>query len=892
MVATCLLLGGMFFVSSAKEETEQEEQSAAQEEEMEKTSEETNKDTQAEEVAEKEDDGQDVEATSSETDEQDMTEENTQNEAEEKSIDTVGELPKVDESESIENFQEEAEGDVSAGTAQISNGETEDEIAKMNDKNDDDSPDAEGVIISEVMLGQDGSTKDEFVELYNPTEKDIDLEGWSLKKRTKSGNESNLVSASKFQGTIKAHSYFVITHPNYLAIEKYDITYSGASYSISKDNSAILYNVDSEIVDALCWGSCDYECPGERFEENPGNGESIAWKGEGGDGYMISNDPTPGKENGTGGSGQPQEICGNSILEQEEECDDGNNVEGDGCSADCQIEQDGDDGLLKNILINEVLPDPEGSDAEGEWIELFNNSQQELSLKDCYLIDENLKDKGDPQKYFYFEDIVIEPLGFLVLDYKDTKISLNNTGDIIELYDRKGELLSGVYFGKSPYSDFSWARKEGMEYDWSPVPTPGKENFFPPKVEYSKLLEFNEVLPNPDGTDKDNEWVEIKNFGENKVGLEGWMIENGSGKRFLVGNISADPGELVLIKIKNSPLAIRNRDEELRLLDPNGDVVNLVQVKGYAKSGISYNRSAGGDWSWSKYLTPGKKNKLNKKPVAKVKKDKRVYEDVYANFDASKSFDKDGEKLKFKWDFGDGHKSYLKKTRHRYDKKGEYKASLAVNDGVEETVLKFKVKVRDFPEYDIQIVGLVPNPIGNDRGNEIIVLLNNENKRINLKDYYILTGRNKKQSTRHIIYDDFFLGPGKTREISNDELCKYSLLNKKGAVILAAPDGERLDSVKYFREKIGNGDYYFLNQQGQWEWLVSEPEEDEITEVLGVEIPSRSPVFDWTSITRNESRRCCETKKAQQISNWLYGEREWLTLFSRFLNIEYFLVNI
>ena len=40
----------------------------------------------------------------------------------------------------------------------------------------------------------------------------------------------------------------------------------------------------------------------------------------------------------------PEEpICGNGILEEGEECDDGNNEDGDGCSADCRIEDDDDD---------------------------------------------------------------------------------------------------------------------------------------------------------------------------------------------------------------------------------------------------------------------------------------------------------------------------------------------------------------------------------------------------------------------------------------------------------------------------------------------------------------------------------------------------------------------
>ena len=32
--------------------------------------------------------------------------------------------------------------------------------------------------------------------------------------------------------------------------------------------------------------------------------------------------------------------CGDGIIQQGEQCDDGNNADGDGCSANCQIEED------------------------------------------------------------------------------------------------------------------------------------------------------------------------------------------------------------------------------------------------------------------------------------------------------------------------------------------------------------------------------------------------------------------------------------------------------------------------------------------------------------------------------------------------------------------------
>ncbi len=43
--------------------------------------------------------------------------------------------------------------------------------------------------------------------------------------------------------------------------------------------------------------------------------------------------------------------CGDEIIEDGEECDDGNNINGDGCSADCKIEKPGNESVCGNGII-------------------------------------------------------------------------------------------------------------------------------------------------------------------------------------------------------------------------------------------------------------------------------------------------------------------------------------------------------------------------------------------------------------------------------------------------------------------------------------------------------------------------------------------------------------
>ncbi|MBN1207074.1 MAG: amidohydrolase family protein [Myxococcaceae bacterium] len=89
---------------------------------------------------------------------------------------------------------------------------------------------ANHVVISEVAVGKDVAT-DEFVELYNPTNQDIDITHWKLQYRPGiSGDFSNSFTiapvAPDTTVTIKAHGYFLIAHVNYVGGPTPDRTYN------------------------------------------------------------------------------------------------------------------------------------------------------------------------------------------------------------------------------------------------------------------------------------------------------------------------------------------------------------------------------------------------------------------------------------------------------------------------------------------------------------------------------------------------------------------------------------------------------------------------------------------------------------------------------------------
>lgn len=89
------------------------------------------------------------------------------------------------------------------------------------------------------------------------------------------------------------------------------------------------------------------------------------------------------------------------------------------------------------IIISEFLPNPAGKDTEGEWVKLFNNGDTAVNLNGWQI-------KDASGKAFIFSATnknIIAGGETLTLNYKTTKISLNNNGETIFLYDKSGKLM-------------------------------------------------------------------------------------------------------------------------------------------------------------------------------------------------------------------------------------------------------------------------------------------------------------------------------------------------------------------------------------------------------------------------------------------------------------------
>ncbi len=140
------------------------------------------------------------------------------------------------------------------------------------------------------------------------------------------------------------------------------------------------------------------------------------------------------------------------------------------------------------IFINEILPSPKGADEKEEWIEISNQNDFEVDLSGWKISDK----VGKTKTYVFPKGTKIEAKSFLVLDRPTTKITLNNEGDELVLFNLNGEIVDRVSYQKA---------QEGKSYSktlsgwiWTSNLTPGKENFEPDKILKEKGLEAPQIM--------------------------------------------------------------------------------------------------------------------------------------------------------------------------------------------------------------------------------------------------------------------------------------------------------------------------------------------------------------------------------------------------------------
>ena len=292
------------------------------------------------------------------------------------------------------------------------------------------------VLITEVQTASATSASEEFVEIFNNSAVDVDLSGWTMYYKSATGTTWTK-KATIVIGIVKAGEYWTFV-ANLAGNTVYSSGLAGSGGNIQIRDKL------GSVVDQFGWGNANaslgtpaslsvggqsmyrlYNYETKQFINSDNNFAD----------FDITDNPTP------------------ALAPVQE-----------------QAEQDTEVVVYPKLELSEVFPDPASPqiDTTDEFVEIFNSTDQEVDLSGWKITDESGEE-------YLIKDKAILPNSRLAIYAPESKITLNNTGDVVSLLDPNGSIVdeSADYGNAEP--GLSWSKIDGV-WQWAVGPTANSAN--------------------------------------------------------------------------------------------------------------------------------------------------------------------------------------------------------------------------------------------------------------------------------------------------------------------------------------------------------------------------------------------------------------------------------
>ena len=403
---------------------------------------------------------------------------------------------------------------------------------------------SQGVVINEFLVNPP-STDDgfEWVELFNGTNRDIDMSGWLIASGT-----STFGPGAPFPGgtTLLPGEHFVVGQSGKAAAVVHLVNDGWSLGNASNADAVRLEDCNGNVVDTVVYGADNengwLDDNGDLIDSGAPNATTPA--------------PAPGEGQSAGRvpNGEDTNDSGADFIELP--------IPTPGDANDVDVESPCG-GADTRLVINEFIPNPEGDDGVGEWVELYHAGSQSIDLTGWQII----AGTSSYSTFHTFEGGILQPgehflIGGEEVDnvdqVKSASGSLGNAtsnSDAVRLLDCAGFPADTVIYG-SPNDDDAWVDDTGeiatrtapspgegsslqrvedgydtddsqADFAETSLPTPGETN---PEIEpvvcvpSAGTVVINEFIPDPEGADEGYEWVELYNLSDEPVSVAGWGI--------------------------------------------------------------------------------------------------------------------------------------------------------------------------------------------------------------------------------------------------------------------------------------------------------------------------------------------------------------------------------
>jgi DNA/RNA endonuclease YhcR with UshA esterase domain len=429
------------------------------------------------------------------------------------------------------------------------------------------------VSINELLWsGSHVSSSDEFIELKNNTDHNIDLTGWQITALDSKKNEYLMITIPS--GVIPAEGYFLIAN-------------SEKDY-IYKDGESVL-NIDPDLVDSslsLSNANLQIKIYDGQWDDGrlpidiAGNGNKPLEGNTANKNLELPDSSMERDEFITNGAEKTSWKNKNECKENELNCQknlDANSPEW------ATPESSGKPEITEiNVSYNQI-----SNKNETQSMEMYTEINDTNGINDIDKVEVNLASIGGEPQYN--------------LIGSDEQCLSNNCKIFKNKYD-----LNVAPVGEKEIT-FTVYDKKGLV-------TSSKINleFF----NLSSDIFINEIFPAPD-KNSENEFVELYNSGDKNIDLYGWKLDDvvsGGSAPFTISNsIISAKGFLTFYK-KETKITLNNNKDKVRLIDPFGYEIDAIAY-GQAIKNFSYNKTDDG-WKWSEIITPNSINIISRSNIS------------------------------------------------------------------------------------------------------------------------------------------------------------------------------------------------------------------------------------------------------------------------------------
>ncbi len=362
--------------------------------------------------------------------------------------------------------------------------------------------DASSLVINTVQLGDAQSANNEIIEVSNNSLDTVEVTNWCLYYASATSITNGTKLACFTTPTSLDHLYldghtsivlvskqFLVVQPALMFDYSFSATLSGAAGHVR------LIDADGNIVDKVAWGSAAVS-PEAVAASAPLVGMALS--------RVLAADVYTDTDNNAADFSMValpltipaqqlymlEDVCGNIdgmqlfvpddlIVDNAGQCtipvvDLCSNILGVQVSVPSGYELRAD-GLcwqtIEQLVISEILPNPTGADTGGEFIELYNPLDHEVSLANYVVkVGQSLE-----TSFKFTHGETVPAAGYLVMKNSDYSFSLLNSTDLVALMTADGQLIDQILPYDNPDDGLAWVMIHGT-WQYTNHPTPGGSN--------------------------------------------------------------------------------------------------------------------------------------------------------------------------------------------------------------------------------------------------------------------------------------------------------------------------------------------------------------------------------------------------------------------------------